>query len=158
MRQINGILDYEKPDIQNMGAVITADFTNATAGLVNITGLSIPLLDHSTYAFEAIISAGVSADGNGCPFAVDFSGVGANIEAQIFGALTTASAIAERIAALATPTTALLTTASQAGAVLIRGIINTVANGGNLTIQCAHPTTGTSTIRIGSYLRSVKIE
>ena len=159
MRNINGILDYQKSDQEDVAAVVGADFTNATAVLLDIVGLSLPLLGYSTYAFEACISAGVSADVNGACFAVGFDGAaGANLEAQILGTLTAASAIAERIFAILTGTTALLTTVSQDGAIMIRGIITTQADPGNLTIQVNHPTAGTTTIYIGSYLRTVKVE
>jgi len=159
MRNVNGNWDYEKADVANMAAVITADFTNATANMVAITGLSIPLMNYSTYEFEIIITGTVTADANGATFQIDFSGAaGAVLEAILIGALTNAAVIAERIAAIATPTTAILTTASQSGGILIKGIIITGANIGNLTIACNHPTAGTTTIRIGSSLKTVKLE
>jgi hypothetical protein len=159
MRQINGIMDYEKPDIANMAGVQTADFTNATAVLLDITGLSIPLMGDSTYEFEALLIGAVSADVNGAEFAVDFDGAaGAVVEAIMIGALTNAACIAERITTIATATTPILTTASQAGGILIKGVIVTDADLGNLTIMVSHPTAGTTTIRIGSFLKTRKLE
>jgi hypothetical protein len=158
MRRINGILNYELPDDENMAAVATADFTNATANMVNITGLTIPLANQSSYEFEVLLTGTVTADANGATFQMAFSGTTTSIEAIIIAALTNAACIAERIAAIATPTTAVLTTASQSGGVMIKGIIVTGANAGNLTVACNHPAAGTTTIRIGSCIKTRKIE
>jgi len=158
MRQINGVMDYEKCDIADMAAVRTADFTNATAGMVAITGLTIPLREMSTYEFEIMLTGTVTADANGATFEINYSGITTALEAILIGALTNAACIAERIAAVATPTTAILTTASQSGGVLIKGIIQTGATAGNLTVACNHPAAGTTTIRIGSSIKTRKLE
>ena len=159
MRQINGILDYEKPDIEDLALVALNDAATLSNALVDVTGLSIPLMNYSTYEFEAVLSCGTGNNANGCRYGVNFSAAGATIEAYILGAVTTATTLTERIVAFNTATTAaFLTTALQDGGVLIKGIIVTGANKGNLTIQHLKVTALTSTVRIGSMLKTRKLE
>jgi hypothetical protein len=158
MRNINGILGYEREDIADLGMVLLNDAATVSNALVAIPGLSIPLMAYSTYEFEAVLSCNTGNDANGCEYGVNFSGAGAFIEAIILGAVTVATSRTNRIVAFNTATPAFLTTALQDGGVLIKGIIRTVANGGNLTIQHLKVTGNTSTVRIGSLLKTRKLE
>lgn len=134
--------------------------SNATTtgqALTNITGLTLALLANATYEFEAILSANVSADTTGLEVGVQFSAAGAAVEAIYWGSSTNAADRSGRISALNTATAALLTTSAQDGVVVIRGILTNGANAGNLTIQHLKVTSGTSTIRINSFLRAKRI-
>ena len=135
--------------------LITADYTNATTGLT-ATLLSVPLIAYATYEIEAFLVGGRTADANGVVLQLLFSGT-ATIEAVMTAALTSAAGIVERIAAFSADTTAVLTTASQAGGILIKGIVTTTVKG-NLSISAKSPTAGTTTIRIGSFLKATRID
>ena len=62
-----------------------------------------------------------------------------------------------RLAALNTASSAFLTTSAQSGQVLIKGLVFTTTNAGNLTIQHLKFTSGTSTVKVGSFLKVVRI-
>jgi hypothetical protein len=97
-----------------------------------------------------------SSSAAGTKYAVNFSAAGASVEAGIDGTLTASSMQASRISALATLSAAYVTVAAD-GAIDIVGVITTGVNTGNLTIQHAKVTSGTSTIYINSYLNIYKI-
>jgi hypothetical protein len=157
MRIINGIPNFEIADDENMSIIAGANVTETGQLLVAITGLTLPLAANSVYEFEALLSAGTTAVVTGTQYGIQFSAAGATIEAYAMGAVTIATSLMQRILALHTATAAFLTTASQNGGVLIKGFITTGANRGNLTIEHLKVTSGTSTVRIGSFLKTRKI-
>jgi hypothetical protein len=63
----------------------------------------------------------------------------------------------ERVNALDTASSAYFTTVSQSGGVLIKGIISTNGDTGNLTIKQLKVTSGTATVYVGSYLKVTRI-
>jgi len=158
MRMTNLIIDYEKSDVQNMAMVTLNDAATLSNTLVGVAGLSIPLMGNSTYEFEAVLSCNTGNNANGTEYGVNFSAAGATIEAIILGAVTTATSRTNRIVAFNTATAAFLTTALQDGGILITGLIQTGALGGNLTIQHLKVVALTSTVRIGSWLKTRKLE
>lgn len=134
-----------------------SNVTTTGQSLVDITGLSIALEANSIYEFEAVLSCSTSAVTTGTGYGVQFSGAGATIEAQITGAFTNTASKTLRINALNTSAQAFLTTSAQTGGIIIKGIIVTGANAGNLTIKHLKVTSGTSTIFINSFLKTIKI-
>ena len=135
--------------------VTGSNVTLTTQALADITGLSAALLANSVYEFEAVLSVQSSSTaGNG--YGVNFSAAGATVEAQITGTLAAATQKTLRIAALNTAATPFVTVAATGG-IVIKGIIVTGANPGNLTIKHLKVTSGTSTVFINSFLKTTKI-
>ncbi len=139
--------------------VTGSNVTTTGQVLVDITGLSIPLLANVTYDFEANLTVDTSADTTGTRYGVQFSQAGAAVEATAISTKTnTAATNVERINALNTATSvASLTTSDINGGVLIKGILTVGATAGNLTIQHLKVTSGTSTVFINSFLRVIRI-
>jgi hypothetical protein len=92
----------------------------------------------------------------GNQYGVNFSAAGAAVIAQISGTLAAATARADRISALNTATVAYVVLAGDGG-IRIQGIITTGVNPGNLTIKHLKVTSGTSTVRANSYLKTTKV-
>lgn len=135
-----------------------SNVTTTGQSLVDITGLSVALAANSVYDFEAVLSVGTSAVTTGTRYGVQFSAAGASVECTLHGTRVANTTTSERITALNTATaTAYLAATSIQGAVLIRGILTTGSNAGNLTIQHLKVTSGTSTVYINSFLKVTKI-
>lgn len=138
--------------------VTGSNVTTTGQSLVDITGLSVALAANSVYEFEAVLSVGTSAVTTGTRYGVQFSAAGASVECTLHGTRVANTTTSERINALNTATaTAYLAATSIQGAVLIRGILTTGSNAGNLTIQHLKVTSGTSTVYINSFLKVMKI-
>lgn len=125
--------------------------------LVDITGLLNALVANATYEFEAVLSVSTSAVTTGTAYGVNFSAAGATIEAHITGSSTSTASKTLRINALNTATLLFLATSAQTGGIVIKGIVTTGANAGNFTIKHLKLTSGTSTVFINSYLKTVRI-
>ena len=138
--------------------VTGSDVTTTGQSLVDITGLSIALTTNAVYEIEANLSVLTSAVTTGTQYGIQYSAAGAAIEAQVTGSLTSTAAKTERISALNTATTAFLTTSAQNGGIRITGIVTTGANAGNLTVRHLKVTSGTSTVRINSFLKVTRIQ
>lgn len=140
-------------------AYCTQDRSTTGQSLVDITDLSIALSANSVYQFEVHINASMSAVNTGAKYGIQFSAAGATIEASLIGERnsTTASAI-ERINAFNTANVnALLTLTSGVGPIIMRGIVVTGANAGNLTAQHLKVTSGTATALKYSYMKVYKV-
>lgn len=137
--------------------VTGSDATTTGQSLTNITGLSVALTTNATYEFEANLSVAVSAVTTGNQYGVNYSVAGGTVEAIVDGSLTTTANQTVRLSALNTATVAYVTGSGQSGGILIKGIITTGANAGNLTIQHLKVTSGTSTVRINSFLKVTRI-
>lgn len=137
--------------------VTGSDATTTGQALTNITGLSVALTTSATYEFEAFLSVTTSAVTTGTQYGVNYSVAGGAVEAFVSGSLTTASDQTVRLSALNSATVAYLTSSGQSGGILIKGVVTTGANAGNLTIQHLKVTSGTSTVRINSYLKVTRI-
>lgn len=164
MRKANNLSDVANVMTARSNLGITyarvsgSNFTTTGQALVDITGLSLALAANSVYQFEIGISASTTNVTTGIQYGVNFSAAGASIEAQIVGSFTSTASKTERINALNTATSAFLTTASQTGAVTIKGIIVVGANAGNLTAKTLKVTSGTSTVFINSYITATRIQ
>jgi hypothetical protein len=134
-----------------------SDVTTTGQSLATITGLSQALAANAVYEFETVLFCAVTAVTTGNKYGVNFDQSGSTIIAGLQGALTTAADKSELITALNTASGAYLTTSAQTGKVSIRGIITTGANAGNLIIQHLKVTSGTSTVKIGSFLKTTRI-
>jgi hypothetical protein len=144
------------PSTKLWARVVGSDATTTGQALVDVTGLTIPLLANRVYSFCARLGCTVTAVTTGNKYGVQFTGAGATVEAGIVGASSSTTATtAERISALNTATTnAFLLSSAQTGPVWIDGTIFVGANAGNLTIQHLKVTSGTSTVKIGSTIEA----
>ena len=153
--------DYLIPSSNGIPAyarVTTADVTETGQTLVNITGLSVALAASAVYEFEANLSCAGDTGTDGNQYGVDFSGAaGATLEASLYAPPTSTTMKTERINAVNTASSAYFTTASQSGGVLIKGIISTNGDTGNLTIKQLKAVSGTATVYVGSYLKVTRI-
>jgi hypothetical protein len=137
--------------------VTGSDATTTGQSLVDVTGLSVALSASSTYEFTAVLYTTTSADASGTRYGINFSAAGSTLGAvSLTGSRSSTSANTEPLTALNTSTGSYMTTSGQSGAVTINGMITTGANAGNLTIQHLKITSGTSTVKIGSYLKVTK--
>ncbi len=134
--------------------VTGSNATTTGQALTNIAGLSIALLANSVYEFEAVLTVQSSSTA-GNAYGVQYSAAGATVEALITGTLAAATQKTLRINALNTAATPFVTSGATGG-ILIKGVITTGANAGNLTIQHYKVTSGTSTVFINSSLWACK--
>jgi len=125
--------------------------------LVDITGLSNSLEANAFYEFEAHLLVSTSAVTTGTAYGINFSSAGATVTASIVGSSTNTATKTLRINAFNSQTAIYLATSGQVGAILIKGIIETGGNPGNLTIMHLKLTSGTSTVFINSYLKTIRI-
>lgn len=137
--------------------VAGSNVTTTGQALVDIAGLSNALVANATYEFEAVLSVSTSAVTTGTAYGVNFSAAGATVEAHITGSSTSTASKTLRINALNTATLLYLATSAQTGGIVIKGIVTTGANAGNFTIKHLKLTSGTSTVFINSYLKTVRI-
>lgn len=136
--------------------VTGSDATTSSTSLADITGLSLTLEANKVYKFEANLVCVTSADANGTKYGVNFSAVGATVSAVILAPSSSTATRAETITAF-NSTAGLsnyLLTSGQTGGVVIRGTIVTGSNGGTFTIQHQKNTSGTSTVKVGSYVEA----
>jgi hypothetical protein len=141
------------------GYVTGSDFTTTSTSLVDITGLSVALAVNSKYEVFVWLSCATSADINGIQFALNYSVAGGGVEAWVTpGVFTSNSAFrTDRFTALNTATgNRYLQTSAQDGFIVITGTVTTGANAGNLVVRCLKATSGTATVRIGSYIKVIK--
>lgn len=150
-------LDASKAGI-TYGRVTGSNVTTTGQSLVDITGLSVALAANTTYEVEVCLSANTSADINGVQYALQYSAAGATVEAWITASFSTTTVRQDRLSAFNTASgNRYLQTSAQDGSVLIKGTVTTGANAGTLSAQHLKATSGTSTVRIGSYLKATKI-
>jgi len=134
--------------------------SNATTtgqALVDITGLSIALSANAVYEYQAVLSVLTSAVTTGVQYGVNYSAAGGAVEGQLIGSSTATATKSERVSALNTASGTYLTTSGQNGQVLMKGIITTGVNAGNFTVKHLKVTSGTSTVRINSFLKVTRI-
>lgn len=133
-----------------VGRVIGSNVTRTAQTLADITGLSVALLATATYEFEAGLFV-TSSSTAGNQYGIQHSNSsGASLEAGIGGTLAAATARFDNVTAFNTAASAMVTVAAN-GYINVRGVITT--NGaGNLTIQHLKTTSGTSTVKIKSFL------
>lgn len=137
--------------------VTGSNATTTGQALVAVTGLQNALVANARYEFEAVLIVSTTAVTTGTGYGINFSAAGAAIEAFVQGSLTSTATKTLRLNAFNTSSQAWLTTSAQTGGILIKGRITTGANAGNLTVQHLKVTSGTSTVFIGSFLKTIRI-
>jgi hypothetical protein len=160
----NAIVAGDIPDLSAtyqlaplVARVTGSDAATSSTTLVDVTGLTLALLANTTYEFEAVLMVTTSADASGTKYAVNFSAAGATVEAAIVNPTSGTASRVERISAFgSTVVSTSLTTSGQSAGVIIKGTVTTGANAGNLTVQHLKQSSGTSTVRVGSYLKATR--
>ena len=146
-----------KADAALFARVAGADATITSTVLADIAGLSVNLEANKVYKFEINLLATPGANPSGAQFGVNFSAAGATVAATIIAATSASAMRGEWITAFNSVAgqSTLLLGSGQPGAVTIRGTITTGANAGALTAQGQKNTSGTLTVKVGSYLEAV---
>lgn len=133
-----------------------ASTTNATA--TDVTGLTFAALASSTYEIQAFLIAS-SSDANGCKYAVAFSAAGAVGSVALrcqTSSKTSGSANYMDLGTLSSTAFLTLGGSTKCGIFLFATVITGV-NPGNITVQHAKVTAGTSSIYIGSVMKVRKL-
>lgn len=154
---LRGDATYAAPISYSFVSGSNATTTGQT--LVDITGLGLPLLANATYEFEAMLLA-QSSNTSGNKYGVQYSVSGATVAATIIGesGLNVQYDLdGEVITALNTPNLLAYWHTGITFPVLLKGLIITGANAGNLTIQHLKAINGTSTVLINSFLKVRRI-
>lgn len=136
--------------------VASSDFTRTAQTLADITGLVTGTLSTSTnYRFHAVLYCTTSAVTTGVEFGVNITGGGSPVAiASFFGTTTTTASAGVSIATLnSAEATAYLTTSAQNGVVMIDGWFTTGTGSPAFSIQGLKVTSGTLTVKIGSFLQ-----
>lgn len=159
----NEFTDTDVGAWSNLEYVTSSDATNATSGLVDITGLVTPTLAlGATYEFEAVLFASTSADTNGNKYAVHCSVAPSSLVAMFYGPTTTSINSQAGLLAGTSATNiaqgAYLTTASSSGVIIIKGYLVTSGFSSPVfSIRHLHQISGTSTVKRGSTLKIRKV-
>jgi hypothetical protein len=135
----------------------TADRTTTNVAATDVPDLSVAVSANSVYEFEAVLVMNNTAAG-GSKFAV--GGPAAALPYAVYwGETATGTGAISATNALSTlDATAFGTTAAVNHIVIVKGTMTTGANAGNLTIQQARVTGGsTATVRKGSVLKLRKV-
>lgn len=142
-----------------IAVVAGSDATTTGQALVDITGLALGVVHASTYEIEAVLQTLASADVNGVQVGINVTQTPVTVQATVTGNTTTTT-IAE-IGLQANNTAAATvfnTTSAGKGLIIIKGFVVTHATlDGTLSIQHLKPTSGTSTIKVGSSLKLRKV-
>ena len=125
--------------------------------LVDVTGLTLALVANAVYEFEAVLSCSTTAVTTGTAYGINYSAAGAAIESSIMGASSSTATKTLRISVFNSATSLYLATSGQTGGIVVKGIVTTGANAGNLTVQHLKLTSGTSTVFINSFLKTIRI-
>ena len=138
--------------------VAGSDVTETGQTLVAITGLEIATVAATLYEFEALLYCVTSADVTGCQYGVslgDLSPTNSVLAGALFtGPLTGVTAGSSHAVAFNTAETAVfMTTSAQTGVIWIRGFVYSGDGAGSLNIRHLKTVSGTSTVKIGSWLR-----
>lgn len=114
-------------------------------------------LTSGTWVFEAVIHGNKGTGTAGAQFGIGYTGTVTSMDAAQLGqANTTTLAATARITTKSTASTVAMTTAAAECEVRICGQI-IVSTSGNLTAQGLSVTSGTLTVRAGSYLKAIKV-
>ena len=147
----SGKIKWNAPTTSSVFARVTgSNFQTSLTTLVDISGLSVPLLANSVYEFEAVLISGSAI--NETQYGMRYRAAGASIEAVAIAGASTLSG--GKISAFNTPTP---TTAVINATVLIKGIVTTGANAGNLIGQMRNYNNGPAIVKINSFLKVTKI-
>lgn len=131
---------------------IDAQTGNTTA--TNVTGLTFSALANNTYEIEAVLITN-SSSAAGMDVGVNYSVAGATLTGLTTSATNSTGGVVG-LAALGTPVLA-NSSNNVDGITVIRAFVKTGATAGNVTIQHAKVTSGTSTVRLSSVLKWKKM-
>jgi hypothetical protein len=142
-----------------VAAVSGSDATTTSTSFVDVTGLATAGLSSSTkYEVEIMLDVGTSADTNGTQYALH-SNTGAGATMYVFTQGTTSSATAMTTvvgnafdSGFGAPQT-WLTAASLNGMIFVRGFVKSGSTPSTITVRHLKVTSGTSTVRVGSYIK-----
>jgi len=137
--------------------VAGSNATTTGQALVDITGLTLPLVANAVYEVEAHLSVSTSAVTTGTAYGINYSAAGATVESTFTGSASTTTTKTLRVSAFNSATVIYLAGSAQTGGVIVKGIVTTGANAGNLTLQHLKLTSGTSTVFINSFIKTIRI-
>jgi len=137
--------------------VLGSNATTTGQALVDVTGLVLPLVANAVYEIEAHLGVQTSAVTTGTAYGINYSAAGAAVEASITGSSNTTTSKTLRVSAFNVATVIYMAGNNQTGGVIVKGIVTTGANAGDLSIRHLKLTSGTSTVFINSYLRTIRI-
>jgi len=152
--------DYAEAPISwdAIARVTGSDATTTGQALVDVTGLTAPVVAAATYEFEAVLQSVASADTNGYEVGVAVTQTPVSVLAVATGNTATTTAASVAIVAAATATAAFNTTSGGKGILVVKGVVQTHATlAGTLSIQHMKVTSGTSTVKVGSSLKVRRI-
>ena len=139
-------------------ARLTGNVTTSSTSLVDITGLSILLVNNAVYEFEAnLLTASTTNDG--VKYGINYSSTGAAVFATITGTMTLGVGATGELVAL-NPTASpvfCISSSITAGGILIKGTMTTGANAGTVTIQQLKVVSGTASCFSGSFFKVTRI-
>lgn len=130
-----------------------SNVTTTSTTLVAITGLSLALRANVTYEVEAVLFTKTSSDNTGIKYGINYSQAGASVLATINGSRNGITSATDNWEAFNTQSFTFMILTDQDGSMIIKGIVTVGANAGDLTLQHAKVTSGTSTVYPGSYMK-----
>ena len=146
---VSGKVKWNTPNISPVFARVTgSNFQTSLTTLVDISGLSVALLANSVYEFEALLISGSTT--NETKYGMRYSATGASIEGGMMACGSTF--ISSKISAFNTATAVSTNTV-----VVIKGIVITGANAGNLIGQVLNYNNGPAIVKVNSFLKVTKI-
>jgi hypothetical protein len=141
---------------EQLGKVSGSDFTTTSTSLVDITGLTVACLANTLYEVDAMCRLLTSADANGMSFGLHYSGAGSPAVCVLIFCTSSAVAVmgSEAKAAMDSASGPWMTFAGGVGMFLVRGWFLAGSGAGNLTLRVLKATSGTATVRVGSFIRA----
>ena len=142
--------------------IVTSEQTNATASYTVVDPLYLALETNKTYEVLVVLATSSSEATNGNTYELTFSGGGtiSSLLIVAYGTLASGTQQTGALSALATPSPSFCKITTPDCILTIQGTVTTNASSGEgvLYVQHAHPTSGTSTVRVGSYLKVTRLK
>jgi hypothetical protein len=136
--------------------VTGSDFSSSSTSLVDITGLSHAASASSLYEVEVVLRFQNSGTNN-IQFGIFYSAAGAT-GTFLFNGNQSATTTLSQMNALGNASAGAYGLVATTNFVaIIKGIVVTGANTGNITVQTVHTTSGTTTVYIGSIMKIKKL-
>lgn len=135
--------------------VAGADFTTTSTSLVDITGLTLPVVANSLYEIEVVLRCQDSA-ANGYKIGMNYSAAGATMSMYYLG-LSSGSVTQGGLVTLNSAGATLGATSAVNQLVYVKAIFIIGVNAGNITMKIQSATAGTETVYIGSIMKIRKL-
>lgn len=137
---------------------LTGNQTTTNLTFTAITDLTVAITTNTTYSFTAVVLTGSSSSA-GIKLGVDIPASSTAISFTFIGSTTgiTVFSVDESTTDAGLSTVAFNTVNNQTGQTVIKGIFTTAGTGGNINIGFAKVTSGTATIRTGSFIQVDKV-